>query len=63
MRPLTDVLKTGGWSGSKAFVVGGGQSLKGFDLKHLTNHLAIATNEMPAPQSVVTYSRPDSRGR
>lgn len=44
MRPLTDVLKTGQWSGKRCFVVGSGPSLKGFDRSHLKDELTIGCN-------------------
>lgn len=45
MRKVTEVLKTGQWRGSRAFVVGSGPSLKGFDRGHLAAEWTIACNE------------------
>lgn len=45
MRPLTDALKTGMWAGRRAFVVGSGPSLHGFDFGWLKDELTIGCNE------------------
>jgi len=45
VRPVTDVLRTGQWRGKRAFVIGSGPSLKGFDRGHLDGELTIACNE------------------
>lgn len=45
MRPLTDILKTGAWSGRQCFVVGSGPSLQGFDFSWLSEELTIGCNE------------------
>lgn len=45
MRPITDVLKDRAWEGRRAFVVGSGPSLRGFDFSLLRNELWIGCNE------------------
>lgn len=45
MRPITDFLRTGLWKGQRAFVIGSGPSLKGFDYRNLDGELTIACNE------------------
>jgi hypothetical protein len=45
MRPLTGVLKDGEWDGQRAFVVGSGPSMKGFDYSLLDGERWIACNE------------------
>ena len=44
MRPITEFLKDGQWTGRRAFVVGSGPSLKGFDRRLLENELTIGCN-------------------
>lgn len=44
MRPLTDALRTGQWTGRAAFVVGSGPSLIGFDREHLKGRQTIGCN-------------------
>lgn len=45
MRDVTAVLRDGMWSGRRAFVVGSGPSLQGFDRKLLTRERTIGINE------------------
>lgn len=45
MRPLTAALRDGAWAGRRAFVVGSGPSLKGFDFSLLAGELWIGCNE------------------
>ncbi len=45
MRALTERLRDGQWRGRRAFVVGSGPSLKGFDFSLLDNDLTIGCNE------------------
>ena len=45
MRPLTEALKDGAWAGRRAFVVGSGPSMKGFDYSLLDGENWIACNE------------------
>ena len=45
MRPATEALKDGQWKGHRAFVVGSGPSLKGFDYSLLKGELWIGCNE------------------
>jgi SAM-dependent methyltransferase len=41
---LHDVLPSGSWKGRRCFILGGGQSLKGFDFSQLKGELVIACN-------------------
>ncbi len=43
-RPITDIFHDGIWKGRRAFIVGGGPSLKGFDWDLLSGELVIAVN-------------------
>lgn len=46
MRPITDALKDGAWSGRRAFVVGSGPSTRGVDFaRELEGELSIGCNE------------------
>lgn len=45
MRPLEQVLKNGQWKGRRAFVVGSGPSLRGFDRSVLNAEMTIGCNE------------------
>ncbi len=45
MRPITDTLKEGQWSGRRAFVVGSGPSLTGFNFGLLKHDLTIGCND------------------
>ena len=44
-RPLTERLKDGAWAGSRAFLIGGGPSLIGFDFERLRGEHVIAVNK------------------
>lgn len=43
-RPLSERLHDGAWAGSRAFLVGGGPSLLGFDFERLRGEHVIVTN-------------------
>jgi hypothetical protein len=43
-RKLGDVLKDGAWKGSRCFIIGGGESVKDFDLKKLEGEHTIGIN-------------------
>jgi hypothetical protein len=43
-RMISEVLPDGSWKGKKAFIVGGGPSLQGFDFKKLKGHRVIGCN-------------------
>ncbi len=43
-RMLHEVLADGAWQGQRCFIVGGGESLKGFDFSKLKNELVIGIN-------------------
>ena len=43
-RMLYDILNDGAWAGQRCFIVGGGESLKGFDFSLLKNELVIGVN-------------------
>lgn len=45
MRPITDALKDGAWLGRRAFVVGSGPSMAGFDYSLLDSEKWVACNE------------------
>jgi hypothetical protein len=45
VRPLTEALKDGAWAERRAFVVGSGPSLRGFDYSLLDGENWIACNE------------------
>jgi len=41
---ITDALQTGQWTGQRCFIIGGGESLKGFDFNLLKGERVIAIN-------------------
>jgi len=43
-RMLYDILPDGAWKGQRCFIIGGGESLKGFDFSKLKNELVIGVN-------------------
>jgi hypothetical protein len=43
-RRATEVLRDGMWAGRPAFILGGGPSLKGFDMSRLEGHLTFGIN-------------------
>ena len=43
-RMLHEILVDGAWKGQRCFIVGGGESLKGFDFSKLKNELVIGIN-------------------
>ncbi len=43
-RNLYDVMADDGWKGQRCFIIGGGESLKGFDFSKLKNELVIGIN-------------------
>lgn len=43
-KTIADVLPDGAWRGQRAFIIGGGPSLKGFDFSKLDGELAIGVN-------------------
>ena len=44
IRPVTDVLTSGAWTGQRAFVIGGGPSLRGFAWERLRGERVVAVN-------------------
>lgn len=44
VKKITEVLRTNQWSGGRCFIVGGGESLKGFDFDKLNGELTIGIN-------------------
>jgi hypothetical protein len=42
--PLCSVLDDGAWKGERCFIIGGGESLKGFDFSRLAGELTIGVN-------------------
>lgn len=43
-RMLCDVMPDGAWKNQRCFIIGGGESLKGFDFSRLKNELVIGVN-------------------
>ncbi len=43
-RMLSDILPNGAWKDQRCFIIGGGESLKGFDFSKLKNELVIGVN-------------------
>ena len=43
-RMLYDILPDGAWKGQRCFIIGGGESLRGFDFSKLKNELVIGVN-------------------
>jgi hypothetical protein len=44
-RKITEVLASTGWAGRRCFIIGGGESLKGFDFSLLKDELTIGINK------------------
>jgi len=43
-RMLYDIMPDGAWKGQRCFIIGGGESLRGFDFSKLKNELVIGVN-------------------
>lgn len=44
-RRVTDIVSDGCWSGRRCFIIGGGESLKGFNFSQLDDELTIGVNK------------------
>ncbi len=56
-RMLHDILPDGSWKNQQCFIIGGGESLKGFDFSKLKNELVIGVNRAyEAMDCTINYS-------
>lgn len=55
---ITEVLSSGSWEGKRCFIIGGGESLKGFNFGSLDNELTIGINKcfQTYPKIKINYS-------
>lgn len=56
-RKITEVLNTNSWLGRRCFIIGGGESLRGFDFSRLNGELTIGINKAfkHYPNSTINY--------
>lgn len=57
-RKITEVFDSNSWAGRRCFIIGGGESLKGFDFTRLKGELTIGINKSfeKCPDATVNYS-------